>query len=202
MAEPKGQEITVAWDVDDVLNSLTREWFAEYEEKHKPGLTFAGLTANPPHDILNISKEEYLASLDSFRERHFTDLPPSRELLAWFEEHGHKFRHIALTATPLRFAGFSANWVMSHFGKWIRSFNFVPSPRPGTSYPDYDDNKGAFLNRLGNVDVLIDDNESNTASAETFGIRTVLFPAPWNKYKNHNEKDFIQSGLIDKICGE
>ncbi len=202
MPERKEQEITVAWDVDDVLNSLTKEWFTEYKKRHKPGLTFADLVSNPPHNILNISKEEYLASLDSFRSRHFMDLSPKKELLSWFEGHGHKFRHIALTATPFRFASVSADWVMGHFGKWIRSFNFVPSPRAGSSYPSYDDNKGAFLNWLGNVDIFIDDNEANIMSTKAFGIRNILFPAPWNKYKNNSEKDFIQSELIDKICGE
>ncbi len=202
MAERKEQEITIAWDVDDVLNCLTREWFAEYKEKHKLSLRFADLASNPPHNILNISKKEYLDSLDSFRERCFMDLSPDRELLAWFEKNGDNFRHIALTATPFKFASLSASWTMRYFGKWIRSFNYVPSPRPDDSYPAYDNNKGAFLNWLGNVDIFIDDNEANIKSAENFGIRNILFPAPWNKYKNYNEKDFIQSILIDKICGD
>ena len=202
MPEQKEQKITIAWDVDDVLNNLTREWFSEYKKEHKTGLEFADLKANPPHDILNISREEYLASLDSFRTRHFMDLSPRKELLLWFEAHGYKFRHIALTATPFKFAELSAGWLMRHFGKWIRSFNFMPSPRPGISYPGYDDNKGSFLAWLRNVDIFIDDNEANIMSAEAFGIRTALFPAPWNKYRNNNEKDFIQSGLIDKIRGE
>ena len=192
---------TIVWDVDDVLNNLTYEWFSKYKQEHKCPLDYMDLKENPPHTLLEISRQDYLKSLDSFREQYFSSLEPDKELLCWFEEYGNRFRHVALTATPLHFAEKSANWVIHHFGKWIRSFNFVPSPRTGIFYPDYDQDKGQFLNWLGCADIFIDDNESNIESAGCCGVRSFLFPAPWNKSFKTNKKEFIQSVLTEKICG-
>ena len=84
MKDKKKQEITIAWDVDDVLNSLTTEWFAQYKKEHNISLAFTDLTSNPPHNLLGIRKQEYLDSLDKFRAQHLMDLPPNSEMLFWF----------------------------------------------------------------------------------------------------------------------
>ena len=87
----------IAWDVDDVLNDLTREWL-EWSGLPAP---YAALLANPPHVELGITREWYLSSLDEFRRTRFEQLAPAEPVLKWLERSGQRARHIALTSTPL-----------------------------------------------------------------------------------------------------
>ena len=106
---------------------------------------------------------------------------PVPEVLAWFRQYGEHFRHIALTATSLHGAPASAAWVMRHFGRWLRSFHVIPSPREGEQIPAYDRTKEDFLRWYGRVDILIDDNPFNVAAAQALDIQTILIPRPWNQ---------------------
>ena len=174
---------TIVWDVDDVLNDLMRVWFEQSWRPAHPQerLDYAGISRNPPHALLGVPKHEYLASLDAFRlSPAGSDLQPIPEVCEWFARHGHRFRHAALTATPLRAAAVSAAWVMQHFGQWVRSFHVIPSPRHGPSIPVYDQTKEEFLNWWRRADILVEDNADNAAAAERLGMRAILMPRPWN----------------------
>jgi hypothetical protein len=178
---------TIAWDVDDVLNDLAHAWFETSWKVTHPHcvLRYEQLTANPPHALLGARLDEYLASLDAFRlSAHFAALAPRPEVLRWFASEGERFHHLALTAVPLRAAPDSAAWVLRHFGRWIRSFHFVPSPRPGDPEVTYDSSKEAFLRRHSTIDLLIDDNPAHVEGARRAGVRGILFPRPWNKAKH------------------
>jgi hypothetical protein len=193
---------TIAWDVDDVLNDLMRAWLeAGWKPAHPDCvLCYEQLTANPPHALLGARLDEYLASLDAFRlSADFADLTPRPEVLRWFESEGMRFHHLALTAVPLRAAPASAAWVLRHFGRWIRSFHFVPSPRPGDRKATYDSSKEAFLRRHGNIDLLIDDNPAHVEGARRAGVRGILFPRPWNK-ATHSVAEVLAevSRLVDE----
>lgn len=177
---------TIIWDVDDVLNDLMREWFEDWEASsgENRSLRFEQLTCNPPHGILGIGRSEYLASLDDFRlSGKAGKMQPLAEVLEWFCRYGDRAHHAALTATPLYAGHVSAEWVMRNFGRWVRSFNVIPSPRPGIEAARYHATKRDFLAWLGKGDVLIDDNEENVAGAASLGIRGLLFPRPWNRSK-------------------
>lgn len=173
---------SIAWDVDDVLNDLMRVWLDSWWRPAHPGcqINYESVTENPPYHLLAASKDEYLDSLDAFRQREYGRLTPVREVRGWFEAHGDRFRHHAMTAVPLTCAPVSAGWVLTHFGRWVRSFHFVPSDRPGDESPRYDRNKGEFLSYLGSVDILVDDNPDQVAAARAGGVAAVLFPRPWN----------------------
>jgi hypothetical protein len=123
--------ITIAWDIDDVLNNLTEEWLAT-QPAPPP---FLSLTCNPPAELLGLSRAQYLESLDHFRATRYAGMRPNTRILEWFKLHGHLARHVALSAVPRTFAPVSASWVLNYFGDWIRSFSFVPSPRPTDSHP-------------------------------------------------------------------
>ena len=174
---------TIAWDVDDVLNELTRAWFERWgrEGGTCPGGGYAALTANPPHEVCGISRQEYLASLDAFRASgEGVRLPPRPEALEWFVANGARYRHVAVTATPLANAPASAAWVMRHFGRWIRTYHLVPSPRPGEELPPYDTDKASAFARLGRIDLVVDDSPEVIEGARAAGIAAVVFPQPWN----------------------
>lgn len=177
--------LTIIWDVDDVLNDLMFVWFEQAWRPHHPEcqLTVEDISENPPHRLLGVSLEEYLASLDAFRlsEKGICQLSPVPELLAWFHQHGNRFRHVALTATTMAAAPLSAKWVFKHFGFWVRSVNFVPSKRKGESIPVYDQNKGEYLQWWGGGDVLVDDNPQTITEAADLGLRGILIPRPWNQ---------------------
>jgi hypothetical protein len=185
--------VSIAWDIDDVLNDFMRNWleFLKAEGECSDSFRYDDLTANPPHGIFEGKLEKYLASLDTFREKYLLALRPQEEMLEWFEKNGHKYRHIALTAVPRRFAPESASWLMAHFGKWIRSYNFVPSFRANDKIPSYDDDKKDFLNWIEKVDLLIEDNEKNILDADSLGIKTCMFPRPWNSAKGKNVDQFF-----------
>lgn len=172
---------TIAWDVDDVLNDLMASWFRQWKLQHaSTPVEYTDLRENPPHRILGITMQQYLDSLDEFRlSGHYQAMMPVREVMEWFSERGSLFRHIALTAVPMKAAASSAQWVLRNFGPWIRTFHVVPSRRPGPDLPAYDEDKAAFLRWVGRVDFFIDDSEDNVASAGP-GTRGLLFPRPWN----------------------
>lgn len=177
-------KLTIAWDVDDVLNDLMRCWFEEFKISSPEhwDISYEDILKNPPHEVLNIGFQDYLDSLDKFRlSDKAYDMIPNREILSWFKENGHKYRHIALTATPVHTAPVSAYWVTTHFGKWINSFNFVPSKREGRTNYVHDNNKKEFLSWLGKVDFLIDDNEEHINGADSIGINGLLISRPWNR---------------------
>lgn len=175
---------TIVWDVNDVLDNLMQTWFERWWVPSHPNcpINYNQISENPPDALLGISKSEYFASLDDFRLSEIAiEMAPVPEVLMWFCQHGEHFRHIALTATPLCAAPASAAWVMRNFGRWIRSFHMVPSPRQGEQIPVYDQSKEDFLRWWGRGDILVDDNLFNVTSAQALGIQVILIPRPWNQ---------------------
>jgi hypothetical protein len=174
---------TIVWDVDDVLNDLMRSWFDDAWLREHPEclVTYRDIRVNPPCQILGTTLQEYLDSLDRFRlSGAFSRLEPVNEVLHWFERCGEEFRHVALTSTPLCAASTSAEWVMRHFGRWIRSFHFIPSKREGEKLPSYDATKLEFLSWLRKGDIFVDDNQAATEAAASMGMYSLLVPQPWN----------------------
>lgn len=176
--------ITIAWDVDDTLNDLMYSWLTHKWLIEHPGcrVSFEQITENTPERIIASTKEEYQASLDDFRfSKAYFEMKPDPQVLAWFEEFGSQARHIALTSVPIKAAHISAEWVVRNFGKWIRGFNFVPSPRTGQKIPEYGRSKADYLRWLNNVNVLIDDNPDNIYQAQKLRVKGLLVKQPWNK---------------------
>jgi hypothetical protein len=174
---------TIVWDVDDVLNELMREWFTLcwVPDHGDQRITYEDIRENPPHQILGMSRQEYLASLDRFRlSEYAANMYPKPSLIKWFETYGNEFHHVALTATPLKSASKSAAWVMRHFGTWIRSYNFIPSMREHECLRVFHASKEDFLRWWGKADILVDDHPVNLTGAASLGIRAVCMPQPWN----------------------
>jgi hypothetical protein len=174
----------IVWDLDDVLNNFTEAWLklgwqAEHPECH---VAYGRLRSNPPLTELNTTQAEYLESLDRFRiSQAAQKLRPNPALLDWFGRKGGQFRHHILTARPVQAVSPGAAWVFNHFGKWVRDFHFVPSPRPGEFLPNYETNKAEVLARLGRVDFFVDDSPQNVSDAAKLGIDSFVFPQPWNR---------------------
>lgn len=188
--------LTLAWDVDDVLNDLMRKWFDSQWKKAHPEcrIAYEDLSENPPHRILDIPKEHYLESLDAYRDgAAYDQMIPAPSVREWFIRHGRKYRHIALTAVPFSAAGTSAKWVMTHFGEWIRTYHFVPAYRAPCNIPVYDHSKNDFLQWLQKVHCLVDDNEDNIKQAESIGVKGILFPRPWNSAQNQSVDSVLAS---------
>jgi hypothetical protein len=178
---------TLAWDVDDVLNSLMWAWFEDLKNSSRREIkvVYEQLLENPPHALLGMTLNQYLDSLDEFRlSGRYAQLEPNREILNWFHAHGHRCRHLALSAVPLAAAHISAAWVLKHFGKWIRTFAFVPSKRAGETIPEYDRAKADYIGWHGKVDILLDDNPEHIEQATQIGIQGILIAQPWNGGKS------------------
>ena len=175
--------LTFVWDVDDVLNDLMRTWFTnEWLPGHPEcRLAYSDIRENPPDRVLGISKAGYLASLDAFRlSEKARAMTPNRGILDWLRCHGAPHRHMALTARPLASAPCLSEWLLRHFGDYVRFFGVAPARIAG-GVPSYDTCKEDFLGWFGKADVLIDDSEENIAGARRLGIRSVLYPQPWNR---------------------
>ena len=176
--------LTIAWDVDDILNDLMCFWLVDKWLLEHPDcrVSFKQITENTPERIIKSTLEEYQLSLDSFRlSGAYARLEPNPEILAWFRESGDKARHIALTAVPVKAAHISADWVLKNFGRWIRTFNFIPSLRVDDAAPEYDRSKADYLKWSSKVDVLVEDSEDNISQAKELGIKGILVARPWNK---------------------
>jgi hypothetical protein len=174
---------TIVWDIDDVLNDLTRAWFqtAWLPAHGECRLTYEDLTFNPPHALLGVPKAEYLASLDGFRlSPAAVDRAPDSAVVGWFQVHGGRYRHLALTARPRHTVVPAIHWLMTYFGEWFQTFGFVPSDRPGRPANQADRTKGDYLKWLAHADVFIDDHAENCRAAERLGIRSFLRAQPWN----------------------
>ena len=173
---------TLVWDIDDVLNNLMEIWLRRWREQHPEAvLDYAAIKRNPPHEFLGISFEAYLESLDQIRSSvsAHEELTPNPQITAWLAEHGHRYRHLALTARPAPTAGPAAAWVLGHFGAWIRTVAFVPVRKPA-GWPDYDLNKADYLRWLDPDAILVDDSPENVSQARDKGLAAMLFPQPWN----------------------
>jgi len=173
----------IAWDVDDTLNDLMRVWLEKWylPRNRRCRAGYAGLRENPPHKALGLTLPAYQRSCDEFRlSGHYAAMPPVKDVLAWFKEHGAGYRHIAVTAAPLRAAHESAGWVYRHFGRWIRTFHVVPSPRKGLALPRYEATKAGFLRSIGGCDLFVDDSRENLRPLAAAGTKCLLVPRPWN----------------------
>jgi hypothetical protein len=145
-------------------------------------LGYHELKTNPPHELLGVSKEEYLASLDRFRlSPDAASRAPDNALVDWFRAHGDQYRHIALTARARETVCPVLQWLLGHFGEWFQTFGFVPSKRPGQSSGQPDRGKGDYLAWLGKADFFIDDSPDNCLAAEKLGIGSFLVAQPWNE---------------------
>lgn len=171
----------IMWDVDDVLNDLMGDWFSLSWLPAHPNCTlkYSGMTKNPPHELLGVTKSEYLDSLDAFRQSSFKELKPLPEMLEWFSLYGNKAEHRVVTAVPTNASHYSAEWVFRHFGTWIHSFNIVPSPREGQEDHGVK-SKSEYIRTFSRVDLVVEDNLDTIRSMKELGIETVTIPRPWN----------------------
>jgi len=174
---------TIIWDIDDILNDLTRSWLNNAWLPAHPDcpMHYDILTQNPPHNLLGIDKTEYLVSLDTFRlSAKAEEMVPDAHVMEWFSSHGEKFRHIALTARPRGTVAVAIAWVLKHYGKWFQTFSYVPAQRPGEPLGHPDLEKHEFLSWLSKADVFIDDSPHNVEEAGKLGIQSFLAAQPWN----------------------
>jgi len=175
--------VTIVWDVDDVLNDLQLRWLELAWAPAHPGcgLAYSDLVENPPDRLLGVSRDEYLASLDAFRHTPgYAEQAPKPEVLSWFERHGAAARHVALSAVPLHAAHISAEWVLRHYGRWMRTFSFLPSPRADDPAAGGPRDKACWLTEHAAAGLLIDDSENNVREARAEGLQAEMFPRPWN----------------------
>jgi len=192
----------ILWDVDDVLNQLMDEWlsFWKNSQPHEtPATQISQITKNPPNQILGISIEEYLASLDEFRNSDLgRNLSPNPKVLHWFEEFGDKYVHFALTARPKETMPTQAAWIYEHFGKWIHSVVSVNPSRPGLECSGHRvfSNKASFVQWLDKPTVLIDDSEENIRTAKEHCQTVLLFPQPWNSSNQTAEELLLKLNQV------
>ena len=189
----------ILWDVDDVLNDLTRVCVEKILSRNYPGLVYENLRHNPPLPELECDRETFVAMLDECRERYFAELVPQSEVLGFFREHGGSFRSMALSAAPMSIAPESAKWVLTHFGKWIQSTLYVPSFRANYLVESaMFSGKEEAAKLLGGI--LIDDSPENVKKVLNTGGRALLFPAPWNENRNMSRKEFFDLLLKEIRC--
>ena len=187
--------ITIAWDVDDVLNNLTEAWLKDYNERCGFGYKYEDLTQNPPCKLLKLSHSEYIDLLDSFRlSEKAKNLDANLKILKWMKQYSGKFSHIALTATSAHTAHNSAFWVLKNYGQYIHSYNIIPAKRNYTIATRYKTKKD-FLLAHEDVKILVDDNIQNIEEANSCGVKAYLLKQPWN-----NGLDILQ--ILDEIDRE
>jgi hypothetical protein len=180
---PAPSKKTIVWDLDDVLNPLMEAWLEQGWKVERPDCTtaYGELVVNPPAEVLGCTLGDYLESLDRFRSSGAAAaMAPNAQVLEWFHERGSAFEHHILTARPVGTVAPASAWAFTHLGRWIRHFHFVPSARDGEKLPGYAKTKDEVLARIGPVDFFVDDSAANVSQARALGIRSYIFPQPWN----------------------
>ena len=176
MSESSG---LVAWDVDDVLNSLTAAWARDAGIDRLAASPSAG---NPTEYFRSLgwSREDFLSSLDLFRASRFVDLVPNAlatEAMKRLSECG--FLQIAVTKCPLQFGPISSQWTFANFGSWLSGYFLLPSRRAsdprGYAYRE----KSRIAAFMVEPVVLIDDTPANLSDLPT-NCHGILYPQPWN----------------------
>lgn len=173
----------ILWDLDDTLNPLMRSWLEwAGQQMDKSALPpYSKIRRNPPHQLIGITLEEYLVSLDRFRQStEAACMPVESNVLEWFNTQGHRFEHHVLTARPHATVHAAAEWVFRNLGEWIRHFHFVPALRPGVALPDAGASKASMIKQLGGFDYFLDDTEQNLSGINEYVGRCFLVPQPWN----------------------
>jgi hypothetical protein len=171
--------LLVAWDVDDVLNSLTSDWARDLGE--------AGLIANPSASdateyfvARGWTVEDFLAGLDEFRATKFHTMAPNPLALeAMRVLNSLGCMQVAVTKTPLKYGPIVSHWVLTNFGQWLSGVFVVPSPRStdplGFSYRE----KRDVASIVNGPVILIDDSPLNLSELPS-NCAGVLYPQPWN----------------------
>lgn len=176
---------TIIWDIDDVLNNLTETWFTGcfLPTNSACGLSYADLSDNPPCSSLQISMQDYLASIDAYRSVADSEMEPRWTILDWLWHNGAAYRHVALTSRPLSAVSSASYWVFRHLGSYVRTVAVAPKPIP-REVPQFDRDKISYLRWLGHFTVLVDDDINVVGAARRAGLRAVLFPQPWNQCRD------------------
>lgn len=188
----------IFWDVDDVLNNLMYLCINSTAQTIKKGIKYSDLRHNPPLEELGCEREVFTQQLDLCRTLATETMAPRPELLCFFKNYGKYFRSAALTAAPITMAPLSSSWVLKHFGTWIHSVTFVPSPRKGVDTADsIFSSKAEAVIALGGI--LVDDSPHNVESVWASGGKAFYFPAPWNPNRNLSIHDFLQQLLKEVI---
>lgn len=186
----------MAWDVDDVLNSLTTEW------ARAEGLPWSNAFGASPAEMaasVGVSGSDYLASLDGFRAVRYRLLAPDVQVRRWFDERGHTARHVAVTRTPLAAAGVVASWVLAHFGQWIQGFFVTPSPRSDDPPGVLRQSKAQVIARMPETVALVDDTAANLEALPA-SCRGLLYPQRWNGGGSKAEALSRLSRVIDRAA--
>ncbi len=169
----------IYWDCDDVLNELMKNWLMYFNLTTGKTFCYTDIIENPPYQILNISKNDYLLSLDSYRLNYYNKLQPNKQILCWFEQNGKYFYHQIITSTSRKTAHVYANWIMKYFGNWIQTINFVYSNRNNCTSVKYFNSKKEWLKQFGIKDsIFIDDTKKNIQGIDF--IHCLNFKQPWN----------------------
>jgi hypothetical protein len=175
----------IVWDFDDVLFPLTEAWFSHVGRKFQTEVkAYDQIVKNPPLDIMGISLDEYLESLDTFRNSEIAlNIEPKKVILNWFAVYGSAYRNEVLTARPLNTLDIAKEWLSKHLPNYFQGFGFVPSARPGIDISGYPKSKRAFLEKEGmSPQFLIDDKAATIDDVSQMpGVKAILYPAPWNE---------------------
>ncbi len=109
--------VTIAWDIDDVINNLMREWFEKkwlVDHEDCP-LSYNGLLENPPNKILGISLNKYLNSLDQFRHsKEYMMMKPMVQVEQWFHSYAASSAYCCSNSTATAIHCTLVNGIRTH----------------------------------------------------------------------------------------
>lgn len=180
----------IVWDVDDVLNRLMYCWLDNWNQNTGSNIHYEEIIENPPHKILDITKKDYLFSLDTYRNTKFgRNVSINKNVFQWFQSYGKNFMHIVCTARTVETMPNQSWWVFTYFGKWIHSIVMASSLRNNFAYGGVK-TKAEYIAWLNKDVIFVDDSENNVNEVSKMGGISLLFPQPWNR-NNQSEIEFF-----------
>lgn len=174
--------LNIAIDIDDTLNNLMQVWLLHYNLQRGTLFKFEDLKVNPPHEILGITKKDYINNLDKFKINYYNKVIVNKKFWWWFDINGTKANFIAITSTSMETVSESSKWLFNCFGEWIRNYVVIPNHTDKYHEYKYFQSKAQWMDWFGKVDIYIDDNEKSIKQVNEIcpKVKTICIKQPWN----------------------
>jgi len=179
----KSEKMRLGIDIDDVLLGLMTELTKFYNEKHGTDFTRDSYLVYNLSSTFKSTSEEAIYEVKCFYESpYFDKMIPLKGAVESISKLQEKYDIIVITSRPEYMKEKTIFSINKYFPGLLNEDNsnlFLPSDWHD---PNFSKSK-ADVCLENNIDIMIDDRLKYVVECANKGITSILFDAPWNKFK-------------------